>query len=163
MDFSLSSEQNLIYETAKEFGNQAIAPFSAKWEKDEEIPREVLKSAGELGFAAMYVPEKDGGSGLTRLDATLVFEALALSCPSVSSFISIHNMCAWMISKNGSDYIKEKYLPPLLNLSQVCSYCLTEPGSGSDAAALKSSAKRTNTGYILNGTKAFTSGGGFSE
>jgi len=163
VDFSLSSEQNLIYETAKDFGNQAIAPFAAEWENDEEIPRDVLKSAGDLGFAAMYVSEKDGGSGLTRLDATLVFEALALACPSVSSFISIHNMCVWMISKNGSVELKAKYLRPLLDLSQVCSYCLTEPGSGSDAAALKSSAKRTNTGYILNGTKAFTSGGGFSD
>ena len=163
MDFSLSSEQNLIYETAKDFGNQNIAPFAIKWENDEEIPREVLKSAGDLGFAAMYVPEKDGGSGLTRLDATLVFEALALACPSVSSFISIHNMCAWMIAKNGSSELKEKYLPPLLDLSQICSYCLTEPGSGSDAAALKSSAKRTNMGYKLNGTKAFISGGGFSD
>ncbi|MDG2474773.1 MAG: acyl-CoA dehydrogenase family protein [Paracoccaceae bacterium] len=163
MDFSLSSEQNLIYATAKDFGKQAIAPYVAKWENDEEIPREVLKSAGELGFAAMYVAEEDGGSGLTRLDATLVFEALALACPSVSSFISIHNMCAWMISKNGTDKLKEKYLKPLLNLSKICSYCLTEPGSGSDAAALTSSAKRTNEGYKLNGTKAFTSGGGFSD
>ena len=163
MDFSLSSEQNLIYRTAKDFGDQTIAPFALKWEDDEEIPREVLKSAGDLGFAAMYVPEKEGGSGLTRLDATLVFEALALACPSVSSFISIHNMCTWMIAKNGSTELKQKYLTPLLDLSKVCSYCLTEPGSGSDAAALTSRAKRTNTGYKLNGTKAFTSGGGFSD
>ena len=163
MDFSLSSEQNLIYATAREFGEQAIAPYATKWENEEELPREVLKSAGELGFAAMYVAEEDGGSGLSRLDATLVFEALALACPSVSSFISIHNMCAWMISKNGTERVKERYLHPLLDFSKVCSYCLTEPGSGSDAAALTSSATRTNDGYKLNGTKAFTSGGGFSD
>ncbi len=163
MDFALSSEQNLIYETAKDFGEQAIAPNAAKWEKDEEIPRGVLKSAGDLGFAAMYVSEKDGGSGLSRLDATLVFEALALACPSVSSFISIHNMCAWMIAKNGTDEQKEKHLKPLLGLNKVCSYCLTEPGSGSDAAALRTTASKTNAGYKLNGTKAFTSGGGFSD
>ena len=163
MDFALSSEQNLIYETAKDFGEQAIAPHAARWEKDEEIPRGVLKSAGDLGFAAMYVSEKDGGSGLSRLDATLVFEALALACPSVSSFISIHNMCAWMIAKNGTDEQKEKHLKPLLGLNKVCSYCLTEPGSGSDAAALRTTASKTNAGYKLNGTKAFTSGGGFSD
>ncbi len=163
MDFALSSEQNLIYETAKDFGEQAIAPNAAKWEKNEEIPRGVLKSAGDLGFAAMYVSEKDGGSGLSRLDATLVFEALALACPSVSSFISIHNMCAWMIAKNGTDEQKEKHLKPLLGLNKVCSYCLTEPGSGSDAAALRTTASKTNAGYKLNGTKAFTSGGGFSD
>ena len=163
MDFALSSEQNLIYETAKDFGEQAIAPHAARWEKDEEIPRGVLKSAGDLGFAAMYVSEKDGGSGLSRLDATLVFEALALACPSVSSFISIHNMCAWMIAKNGTDDQKEKHLKPLLGLNKVCSYCLTEPGSGSDAAALRTTASKTNAGYKLNGTKAFTSGGGFSD
>lgn len=163
MDFSLSSEQNLIFETAKDFGAHAIAPYSSDWEKIEEIPRETLEAAGDLGFASMYVSENDGGSGLSRLDATLVFEALALACPSVSSFISIHNMCAWMIAKNGSDQLKEKYLPSLLKLEKVCSYCLTEPGSGSDAAALVSSARKTNEGYRLNGTKAFTSGGGFSD
>ena len=163
MDFSLSNEQDLIYQTARDFGKQAIAPFAAKWENDEQIPREVLKSAGDLGFAAMYVSEHDGGSGLSRLDATLVFEALALACPSVSSFISIHNMCAWMIAKNGTDAQKERYLVPLLGLDKVCSYCLTEPGSGSDAAALRTSAIKTNKGYKLNGTKAFTSGGGFSD
>ncbi len=163
MDFALSSEQMLIYDTAKDFGAQAIAPNAAKWENEEEIPREVLKSAGELGFAAMYVPEKDGGSGLSRLDATLVFEALALACPSVSSFISIHNMCAWMIAKNGTSRQKEKYLAPLLDLQKICSYCLTEPGSGSDASALITNAIKTNKGYQVNGTKAFTSGGGFSD
>ena len=163
MDFALSSEQRLIYETAKDFGEQAIAPHASEWENDEEIPREVLKSAGDLGFAAMYVSEKDGGSGLSRLDSTLVFEALALACPSVSSFVSIHNMCAWMISKNGTDEQKTKHLKPLLGFEKVCSYCLTEPGSGSDAAALRTSASKTNRGYRLNGTKAFTSGGGFSD
>ena len=163
MDFSLSAEQSLIYETAKEFGEEFIAPYALAWEKNEEIPRSALIAAGELGFASMYVPEKDGGIGLSRLDATLVFEALALSCPSVSSFISIHNMCAWMISKNGTTEQKNEYLHPLLKMEKICSYCLTEPGSGSDAAALETKAKRTNKGFELTGTKAFTSGGGFSD
>ena len=163
MDFSLSSEQNIIYNTAREFGADAIAPNALDWEKFEEIPKTMLKAAGELGFAAMYVPESDGGTGMTRLDSTLVFEALALACPSVSSFISIHNMCAWMISKNGTSEQKQKHLVPLLKMDKICSYCLTEPGSGSDAAALAAKAVRTNEGYKLSGTKAFTSGGGYSD
>ncbi len=163
MDFSLSSEQNIIYNTAKEFGADAIAPNALDWEKFEEIPKTMLKAAGDLGFAAMYVPESDGGTGMTRLDSTLVFEALALACPSVSSFISIHNMCAWMISKNGTSEQKQKHLVPLLKMDKICSYCLTEPGSGSDAAALATKAVRTNEGYKLSGTKAFTSGGGYSD
>lgn len=163
MDFSLSNEQKLIFDTALKFGDQSIAPNALKWEKSEEIPRSVLKSAGDLGFGCMYVPEKDGGMGMSRLDATLVFEALAMSCPSISSFISIHNMCLWMISKNGSKKIKDEFLTPFLNMESICSYCLTEPSSGSDAAALQTRATKTNSGYSLNGTKAFTSGGGFSD
>jgi hypothetical protein len=163
VDFSLSNEQKLIFETAKKFGTELLAPNVLKWEKAEEIPRNVLKEAGDLGFGCMYVPQEDGGMGMSRLDSTLVFEALAMSCPSVSSFISIHNMCLWMISKNGTKQIKEECLPSLLNMEKICSYCLTEPNSGSDAAALKTQAKMTKQGYLLNGTKAFTSGGGFSD
>ena len=117
----------------------------------------------ELGFGGLYVSEEYGGSGLTRLDATLVFEALAMSCPAVGSFLSIHNMCGGMIDKFGSDETKAKWLPDLCSMDKVFSYCLTEPGSGSDAAALRARADRTNDGYRLNGTKAFISGGGYSD
>ncbi|MFL2801537.1 MAG: acyl-CoA dehydrogenase family protein [Paracoccaceae bacterium] len=162
MDFSLSSEQRLIFDTAYEFGQSSIAPFALEWERSL-IPKSILKEAGELGFASLYVDEEDGGSGLSRLDSTLVFEALAMSCPSVSSFISIHNMCAWMISKNGNQNIKNKFLQPMISMDKICSYCLTEPDSGSDSAALKTKAERTNEGFRINGTKSFISGGAFSD
>ena len=162
MDFSLSSEQRLIFDTAYDFGQSSIAPFALEWERSL-IPKSILKEAGELGFASLYVDEEDGGSGLSRLDSTLVFEALAMSCPSVSSFISIHNMCAWMISKNGNQNIKNKFLQPMISMDKICSYCLTEPDSGSDSAALKTKAERTNEGFRVNGTKSFISGGAFSD
>ena len=162
MEFSLSTEQNLIFETAFEFGQKAISPHALKWE-ESFIPRYVLKEAGELGFAALYVDERDGGSGLSRLDSTLVFEALAMACPSVSSFISIHNMCAWMISQHGSEAIKNEFLAPMIKMDKICSYCLTEPNSGSDSAALSTRAERTTEGFKLNGSKAFISGGAFSD
>ena len=162
MDFSLSSEQKLIFDTAYDFGQNSIAPFALEWE-NSLIPRSVLKDAGELGFAALYVDEKDGGAGLSRLDSTLIFEALAMACPSVSSFISIHNMCAWMISKNGNQSVKDEFLKPMIKMKKICSYCLTEPDSGSDSAALSTKAERTNEGYRINGTKSFISGGAFSD
>ena len=163
MEFTLSEEQNLLFNTAREFGEECIAPNVYDWEKNEEIPRDALKKAGDLGLGGMIVPEQDGGTGMTRLDGTLVFEALAMSCPSVSSFISIHNMSAWVISKRGSQDLKDKFLAKLISLDEVCSYCLTEPGSGSDAAALKTRAKITNQDYSLSGSKSFISGGGFSD
>ena len=162
MDFSLSTEQNLIFDTAFEFGQKAIAPNALDWE-ETFIPRAVLKEAGDLGFAALYVDEKDGGSGLSRLESTLVFEALGMACPSVSSFISIHNMCAWMISQHGSNLIKDEFLEPMIKMDKICSYCLTEPNSGSDSAALNTSAEKTNEGFKINGTKSFISGGDFSD
>ena len=152
MDFTLSEEQNILYNTAREFGEETIAPNALEWEKNEEIPRELLKEAGNLGLGGMIVSEEDGGSGMSRLDGTLVFEALAMSCPSVSSFISIHNMSAWVISKRGDQKLKDKFLKNIVSLDDVCSYCLTEPGSGSDAAALKTKATITNEGYSLNGS-----------
>ena len=162
MEFSLSSEQKLIFETAYEFGQSSISPFALEWE-NSLIPRGVLKEAGELGFGSLYVNDADGGSGLSRLDSTLVFEALAMACPSVSSFISIHNMCAWLISKYGNQHVKEKFLHPMIRMDRICSYCLTEPDSGSDSAALSTKAERTNEGFRVNGTKSFISGGAFSD
>ena len=162
MEFSLSSEQKLIFETAYEFGQSSISPFALEWE-NSLIPKGVLKEAGELGFGSLYVNEVDGGSGLSRLDSTLVFEALAMACPSVSSFISIHNMCAWMISQFGNQHVKKEFLHPMIRMDKICSYCLTEPDSGSDSAALSTKAEKTNEGFRVNGTKSFISGGAFSD
>jgi len=163
MDFALSEEQTLIFDMAKAFGDEHIAPNALAWEKAEDIPKELWPKLAELGFGGLYVAEESGGSGLTRLDATLVFEALSMACPSVAAFLSIHNMCAAMIDKFGSDALRETFLPRALTMEMVLSYCLTEPGSGSDAAALKTRAERTNDGYALTGTKAFISGGGYSD
>jgi alkylation response protein AidB-like acyl-CoA dehydrogenase len=163
MDFALSDEQAAMRDMARDFGRERIAPQAQAWEAAGTIPREVLAEAGGLGFAAMYVPEELGGAGLTRLDAVLVFEALAEACPAVSSFVSIHNMCAWMVASWGSEAARARYLPSLVALERYCAYCLTEPGSGSDAAALRTRASRTNQGWSLDGTKAFISGGGFAD
>jgi len=163
MDFALSEEQSAIFEMAHAFGQEHIAPHARDWEAQGTIPKELWPKVAELGLAGIYVGEEHGGSGLTRLDATLVFEALAMACPSVGSFLSIHNMCGGMIDRFGSDETRAKWLPDLCGMRKVFSYCLTEPGSGSDAAALRTKAERTNEGYVLNGTKAFISGGGYSD
>ena len=163
MDFALSEEQQAVLDMAKDFGAEAIAPHALDWDASETMPREMLQAAAQLGLAAIYVPEEDGGSGLTRLDATLVFEGLAMACPSVSAFLSIHNMVTWMVSSFGSQTLKERHLADLCAMRKIASYCLTEPGSGSDAAALRARADRTNEGYNLNGTKSFISGAGFSD
>lgn len=163
MDFALTEEQQAIFDMAYAFGQEKIAPFAMEWERAGTIPKELWSEVGELGFGGLYVSEEAGGAGLSRLDATLVFEALAMACPSVGSFLSIHNMVGGMIDKFGSPESKAKWLPDLVSLNKVFSYCLTEPGSGSDASALRTKAERTNEGYVLNGTKAFISGGGYSD
>jgi len=163
MDFALSQEQTAIFDMAHDFGQEHIAPFARDWETAGEIPKDLWPKVGDLGLGGIYVSEEFGGSGLTRLDATLVFEALAMACPSVGSFLSIHNMCGGMIDKFGSDALKSTWLPKMCTMETVFSYCLTEPGSGSDAAALKTRATRSNDSYVLNGTKAFISGGGYSD
>jgi alkylation response protein AidB-like acyl-CoA dehydrogenase len=163
MDFALSEEQTAIFDMAYAFGQDAIAPNARQWENDETIPKELWPQIGELGFGGLYVSEDGGGAGLSRLDATLVFEALSMACPSVAAFLSIHNMCAKMIDTFANDEMKARIMPNILAMNTVLSYALTEPGSGSDAAALKTRAERTNEGYTLNGTKAFISGGGYSD
>ena len=163
MDFSLSSEQTAIFDMAYEFGQEHIAPFARDWEKQGTIPKELWPKIAQLGLGGIYVSDEMGGSGLSRLDATLVFEALAMACPSVSAFLSIHNMCGGMIDRYGDPETRARWLPRLCQMDLIFSYCLTEPGSGSDAAALRSQATRTNEGYRLNGTKAFISGGGYSD
>jgi len=163
LDFSLSSEQTAIFDMAYEFGQEHIAPFARDWEKQGIIPKELWPKIAQLGLGGIYVSDEMGGSGLSRLDATLVFEALAMACPSVSAFLSIHNMCGGMIDRYGDPETRARWLPRLCQMDLIFSYCLTEPGSGSDAAALRSQATRTNEGYQLNGTKAFISGGGYSD
>ena len=163
MDFSLSEEQIAIFDLAHQFGQEKIAPHSLDWEKSGNIPKTLWKDIASLGFGGLYVSEKNGGSGLSRLDATLVFEALSMSCPSVAAFLSIHNMCVSMIDKYGSSELIDKILPDALKMDNVISYCLTEPGSGSDASALKTRAEKTNNCYTLTGTKSFISGGGYSD
>jgi alkylation response protein AidB-like acyl-CoA dehydrogenase len=163
MDFALNEEQTAIFDMAHAFGQENIAPHAHQWEKDGTIPKELWPEVGALGFGGLYVSEETGGAGLTRLDATLVFEALSMACPSVAAFLSIHNMCAKMLDTFAGDEMKERVMPKVLTMETVLSYCLTEPGSGSDAAALKTRCERTNEGYTLNGTKAFISGGGYSD
>ena len=163
MEFALSEEQEAIFDLAYSFGQENIAPFAIEWEKQGTIPRELWAKASEIGFGGIYVSEEYGGSGLSRLDATLIFEALAMACPSVGSFLSIHNMVGGMIDNFGSIKNKEMFLSDLCSMKKVYSYCLTEPGSGSDASALKTKATRTNEGYLLNGTKSFISGGAYSD
>ena len=141
MDFALSEEQTAIFDMAHSFGQENIAPFARQWEKDETIPKELWPKIAELGFGGLYVSEEGGGSGLSRLDATLVFEALSMACPSVAAF---HNMCAKMLDSFGSDELKARIMPNILSMNTVLSYCLTEPASGSDAAALKTKCERTN-------------------
>ncbi|MFS4579897.1 acyl-CoA dehydrogenase family protein [Phaeobacter sp. C3_T13_0] len=163
MDFALTEEQTAIFDMAHAFGQEHIAPFAREWEAEGTIPKSLWPQIGKLGFGSLYVSEETGGAGLSRLDATLVFEALSMACPSVAAFLSIHNMCAKMLDSFASDDMKARIMPNVLSMKTVLSYCLTEPGSGSDAAALKTRAAKTNEGYTLNGTKAFISGGGYSD
>jgi alkylation response protein AidB-like acyl-CoA dehydrogenase len=163
MHFELSEEQSAIFDMAYAFGQDNVAPHARDWEKQGTIPKDLWPQIAQLGLGGIYVSEDMGGSGLSRLDATLVFEALAMACPSVGSFLSIHNMCGGMIDKFGSNDLRAKWLPKMCSMETVFSYCLTEPGSGSDAAALRTRAERTNEGYAITGTKAFISGGGYSD
>ena len=163
MDFALTEEQSAIFDMALAFGQEHIAPFARDWDAAGTIPKDLWPKLAELGFGGLYVSEDSGGAGLSRLDATLVFEALSYSCASVAAFLSIHNMCARMIDSYGSDDLKARILPRAVSMDLILSYCLTEPGSGSDAAALKTRATRSNENYLLTGTKAFISGGGYSD
>lgn len=163
MDFSLSEEQTAIFDMARAFGAAQIAPFARVWEAEGTIPRALWAEVAGLGLGGVYVSETHGGSRLSRLDGTLVFEALAMACPSVTAFLSIHNMCAGMIDNYGAPDLKARLLPGACAMDRVLSYCLTEPGSGSDAAALRTKADQVTDGWRLTGTKAFISGGGYSD
>jgi len=161
--FELTDEQLQIQETARQFTADAITPHAAEWDEKHIFPRDTIRAAAELGFASIYVSEESGGIGLGRLEAALIMEAMAYGCPSTSAFISIHNMASWMIDTFGSQAIKDKYLPSLVTMERMASYCLTEPSSGSDAAALKTRAVLDGDHYVVNGSKQFISGAGENE
>ncbi|KPH59302.1 acyl-CoA dehydrogenase family protein [Novosphingobium sp. ST904] len=161
--FGLTEDQLAIQETARKFTADRITPYAADWDEKHHYPVDVWKAAGELGFGAIYVSEESGGIGLGRLDAALIMEAMSYGCPATSAYISIHNMVAWMIDTFGDQQLKDRYLPDLVTMEKIGSYCLTEPGSGSDAAALKTSARLDGDHYVLNGTKQFISGGGYND
>jgi alkylation response protein AidB-like acyl-CoA dehydrogenase len=161
--FQLTEDQLAIQDMAKRFTADRITPHAGRWDEECHYPVEVWKAAGELGFGAIYITEENGGIGLGRLEAALIMEAMAYGCPATSAYISIHNMAAWMIERYGSDDLKARYLPDLIGMDRIASYCLTEPGSGSDAAALKTKAVRDGDDYVLNGTKQFISGAGYND
>ncbi len=161
--FSLTEDQLAIQEMARKFTADRITPHAAKWDEEGHYPVDVWKAAGELGFGAIYVSEESGGIGLGRLEAALIMEAMAYGCPATSAYISIHNMVAWMIDSFASDEVKARFLPDLVSMDKIASYCLTEPASGSDAAALKTTARLDGDHYVLNGTKQFISGGGVND
>jgi acyl-CoA dehydrogenase len=161
--FELTDDQVAIQDMARKFTADAITPFAAEWDEKSHYPVDVWKAAGELGFGAIYVSEESGGTGLGRLEAALIMEAMAYGCPATSAFISIHNMAAWMIDCFGNAELRARYLPDLVSMQKIASYCLTEPGSGSDAAALKTSARLDGDHYVLNGTKQFISGAGYND
>src|SRR3982751_3238096 len=161
--FDLNDEQRQIQEMARQFTADAITPHAAEWDEKHIFPRDTIRQAAELGFGSIYVSEESGGIGLGRLEAALIMEAMAYGCPSTSAFISIHNMASWMIDRFGSAGVKDKYLPSLIPMERMASYCLTEPSSGSDAAALKTKAVKDGDFYIVSGSKAFISGGGENE
>jgi alkylation response protein AidB-like acyl-CoA dehydrogenase len=161
--FDLTDEQLQIQEMARQFTADAITPHAAEWDEKHIFPRETIRAAAELGFASIYVSEASGGIGLGRLEAALIMEAMAYGCPSTSAFISIHNMASWMIDTFGAQTVKDKYLPSLITMDRIASYCLTEPSSGSDAAALKTRAILDGDHYVVNGSKQFISGAGENE
>jgi alkylation response protein AidB-like acyl-CoA dehydrogenase len=161
--FDLTDDQREIRDLARRFTADRITPHAGEWDEKHIFPRDTIKAAAELGFAAIYVSEESGGIALGRLEAALIMEAMAYGCPSTSAFISIHNMASWMIDRFGSQTVKDKYLPSLVTMDRLASYCLTEPGSGSDASALKTRAVKDGSDYLVTGSKQFISGAGENE
>lgn len=163
MDFALTDEQQAIQEMARRFAEDELKPHAEEWDEKKHFPVDVIKKTAELGLAAIYTREDVGGSGLGRLDAALIFEALSEGCTSTAAYISIHNMVCWMIDRFGDDALRQRFCPRLASMELLGSYCLTEPGSGSDAAALRTKAIRDGDDYVLNGSKAFISGAGATD
>ncbi len=163
MDFELTEEQRAFADTAREFAQAELAPHAAHWDAQAIFPREAIAKAGELGFCGLYAPESAGGLALPRLDATLVFEEMAAVDPSTTAFITIHNMATWMLGTWATDAVRDRWGPLLTSGEKLASYCLTEPGAGSDAASLKTRAERDGDAYVINGAKAFISGAGSTD
>jgi alkylation response protein AidB-like acyl-CoA dehydrogenase len=163
MDFALSDEQRAFQDTARTFARVEMMPHARDWDEGEIFPVETLRKAAALGFGGVYVREEVGGSALGNLDAVIIYEELAKGCTSTTAYISIHNMAAWMIDRFGTDALRRRFLPKLCSMEHFSSYCLTEPGAGSDAASLATRAERNGDHYLLNGTKAFISGAGTSD
>jgi alkylation response protein AidB-like acyl-CoA dehydrogenase len=161
--FELTEDQFAIQDMARKFTADAITPHAAEWDEKHIFPRDTIKAAADLGFGGIYVSEESGGIGLGRLESAIIMEAMAYGCPSTSAFISIHNMAAWMIDRFGGQAVKDKYLPSMIPMDRLGSYCLTEAGAGSDAAALKTKAVKDGDHYVVTGSKQFISGGGENE
>ncbi len=163
MDFELNEEQRAFADTARQFALDKLSPMAAEWDEKCIFPKKILKEAGELGFLSLYTPEDQGGLALSRLDSSIIFEQLSMGCTSTTAFMTIHNMVIWMIASFATDEAKEKYCPQLISGDWLGSYCLTEPNAGSDAAALTTSAQKSQQKYIINGSKAFISGAGETD
>lgn len=163
MDFNLNEDQQAFADVAAQFARQALAPYAAQWDKDHTFPVDTLRQAGELGFCGLYTPEADGGLGLSRLDASIIFEQLTMGCTATTAMLTIHNMATWMLASYGQASVKEAWLPDLVSGNKLASYCLTEPGAGSDAASLTTKAERQGDHYQISGSKVFISGAGSTD
>jgi len=163
MNFDLTDDQLAFEETARQFAQQELAPNAAMWDREHHFPVDAIKKAGELGFCGLYAPESAGGLGLSRLDSSIIFEQLSMGCTTTTAMLTIHNMATWMIATWGSDDVKDAWCEQLVTGNKLASYCLTEPGAGSDAASLKTKATKENGGYVLNGAKVFISGAGSTD
>ena len=163
MNFDLTEDQQMFADTAKQFSDSELLPNAAKWDQEHVFPKDVIANAGELGFCALYTPEDAGGLNLSRLDSSIIFEQLAMGCTATTAMMTIHNMATWMIATWGSETAKDTWCPGLVTGEKLASYCLTEPGSGSDAASLRTSAKKDGDHYIVNGSKVFISGAGDTD
>ncbi|MDX1282051.1 acyl-CoA dehydrogenase family protein [Shewanella colwelliana] len=163
MDFNLNEDQRQFAELATQFSQEELAPYAAKWDEEHHFPKDVIQKAGELGFCSLYSPESEGGMGLSRLDASIIFEQLAMGCTATTAMLTIHNMATWMITSFGSQTLRDEWSPSLTTGEKLASYCLTEAGAGSDAASLKTKAVRDGDEYVISGAKMFISGAGSTE
>ncbi|EKO3829662.1 acyl-CoA dehydrogenase family protein [Vibrio harveyi] len=163
MDFELNEDQRMFADTAQQFAAERLAPMAAEWDEKQIFPKGILREAGELGFLSLYTPEEQGGLGLSRLDASIIFEQLSMGCTSTTAFMTIHNMVTWMVASFATDEVKDTFCPKLITGEFLGSYCLTEPNAGSDAASLTTSATKQGDNYILNGGKTFISGAGDTD
>ncbi|ENQ8703715.1 acyl-CoA dehydrogenase family protein [Vibrio harveyi] len=163
MDFELNEDQRMFADTAQQFAAERLAPMAAEWDEKQIFPKDILREAGELGFLSLYTPEEQGGLGLSRLDASIIFEQLSMGCTSTTAFMTIHNMVTWMVASFATDEVKAAFCPKLITGEFLGSYCLTEPNTGSDAASLTTSATKQGDNYILNGGKTFISGAGDTD